>query len=212
MPPKSASKKNVRPKRAAKPKAKASAAGRKDQPPLLRAMLAVSLDGYIADARGGVGWLDPYFSPEIDFMGFMKTIGATVMGRTTYDWSIKQGHGSPGAGRTIVLTRRPLANPPAGVEVFSGDTRELAARLREELAGTGRDIWLMGGGNSLAAFHEHGLVDRWELGIIPVLLGDGIPLFPKHARGLDALRLAKSRTLSNGIVEAAYERQQGRKR
>jgi dihydrofolate reductase len=56
--------------------------------PLFRAYLAVSLDGYIADRKGGVGWLDPYFTPQIDFQAFWRTIGAMVMGRATYDWTV----------------------------------------------------------------------------------------------------------------------------
>ncbi len=171
--------------------------------PLFRAYLAVSLDGYIADKDGGVGWLDGTMTPEIDFAGFMKTIGATVFGRTTFDWAL--AHGGSG-GRTVVLTHRPLpANTPRSVEAFGGDVRDLARRLRDELKGTGKDIWLMGGGLSIDSFHQAGLVDRWELAIIPVLLGDGIPLFPRHSRGLDSLRLTHSRALKNGIVEVHYE-------
>lgn len=177
---------------------------------MLRASLAVSLDGYIADPTGGVDWLNNYFSPEIDFIGFMRTIGATIYGRTTFDWALAQGHAgavnpdAPG-GKAIVLTHRPIENCPAGVETFSGDVRELASRLRAELKGTGKDIWLMGGGRSIAPFHEAGIVDRWELSIIPILLGNGIPLFPPHSRGFGGLKLARTRALSNGIVEAWYE-------
>lgn len=182
--------------------------------PLMRASLAVSADGYIADVSGGVDWLNDYFSPEIDFMGFLRTIGATIYGRTTFDWAMAQGHAgatdptAPG-GRAIVLTRRPIENCPAGVEAFGGDVRELAATLRAELKGTGKDVWLMGGGRSIAPFHEAGLVDRWELSIIPILLGNGIPLFPPHSRGFGALRLTRTRVLENGIVEAWYEPKRG---
>jgi dihydrofolate reductase len=171
--------------------------------PLLRAALAVSLDGYIADRKGGVEWLNPYFSNEIDFMGFTKSIGITVCGRKTFDISLSQGHS--GGGRAVVLTHRLLKKPAPGTEAFSGDVCELTDRLRAELAGTGKDIWLMGGGESIAPFHAAGLVDRWELGIIPVLLGDGIPLFSKNSRPQQGLRLTHSRILTNGIVEAWYE-------
>lgn len=182
----------------ARPAASAKAHG-----PLFRAALAVSLDGYIADSKGSVDWLNAYFSREIDFMAFANTIGITVCGRKTFDISLSQGHG--GGGRAVVLTHRPLKKPSPGLEAFSGDVRELAGRLRAELAGTGKDIWLMGGGESIAPFHAAGLVDRWELGIIPVLLGDGIPLFPKNSLPPRGLRLTHSRTLKNGIVEAWYE-------
>lgn len=175
--------------------------------PLVRAALAVSLDGFIADADGGVAWLNPFFSPEIDFAGFMKSIGVAVMGGKTFDDALKLegGESMMGGGKCIVVTHRPLANPLAGVETFAGDVRELAARLRLELAGTGKDIWLMGGGQAIDAFRAAGLVDRYELSIMPVLLGSGIPLFPTHARGLESVRQTHCRTLTNGIVEVWYE-------
>ncbi len=185
----------------------ASARDRAKRPPLIRAYLAVSLDGYIADRDDGVAWLDPFFSPEVDFAGFVKTIGATIMGRATYDWSVAHGHAGQAGGRCLVLTHRPIDHPPPGVEAFEGDVRELADRLRRELADTSKDVWHMGGGLSIAPFHAAGLIDRWELAIMPVVLGDGIPLFPKHSRGAERLRLTRSRTLKNGIVEVCYEPQ-----
>lgn len=195
---------------ASKPRAKTVAppARKSADPPRVprfRAYLAVSLDGYIADSDGGVDWLNPYFSAEVDFPAFLRTIGITVMGRTTFDWSVAHGHGAGGFGRAVVLTHRPIEDAPAGLERYAGDIRALAERLRSELAGTGKDVWLMGGGKAILAFHELGLVDRWELGVIPVLLGRGVPLFPASTRGLNGLSLVESRALSNGIVALTYE-------
>ena len=173
--------------------------------PRFRAYLAVSFDGYIAGAEGGVGWLDPYFTPEIDFQAFFGTIGATVMGRATWDWMVAHQHPLEAEGRCVVQTHRPIENAPEGVEAFAGDVRELAAELRRELAGTGKDVCLFGGGESIASFDEHGLVDRWELAIIPAFLCDGIPLVPRRARSVQPLRLVQSRALQNGIVLVEYE-------
>ncbi len=58
---------------------------------LFRAFLSVSLDGYLADEDGSVGWLDAYMTSEVDFAGFDAAIGAVVMGRTTFEWSRKHG-------------------------------------------------------------------------------------------------------------------------
>lgn len=189
----------------ATPQSRSAARRSAAREPLFRAYLAMSLDGYIADPAGEVGWLDPYFSPELDFAAFFKTIGATVMGRATWDWMVEHKHPLETEGPCIVQTRRPLGKVPAGVEAYAGDVRKLARRLRAELRGTDKDVWLMGGGQSLDTFREHGLIDRWELAVIPVLMGDGIPLFPRHARGLESLRLTHSRVLSNGIIEVRYE-------
>ena len=168
----------------------------------LRVYLATSIDGYIADADGGVDWLTPYTSDEVDFAGFQATIGATVFGRRTYDQSLERG---VKFGRSVVLTHRRLENPPPEVEGFAGDVRELAELLRAELAESGKDVWLMGGGESIRPFHQAGLVDRWEIFLIPILLGDGVPLFPPGGPGPAKLRPTHSRTYSNGIVELRYE-------
>jgi dihydrofolate reductase len=179
--------------------------------PLVRASLAVSLDGYIADKQGGVDWLNPFFSDEMDFAGFMKGIGAAVMGRKTYDIAVSGTLGPipPTNYPTYVLTRRPMPNPPKGYEPFGGTPSELVERLRAHLAKSGKDIWHMGGGESIETFRAAGLVDRLELRVIPVLLGEGVPLFPRHARGDERWKLTKHSAFKNGVVELWYEKQAG---
>lgn len=174
--------------------------------PLVRVALAVSLDGYIADKRGGVKWLDAYFSPEMDFAGFMATIGVSVMGRKTFKVALKLGM-PPGEAdqRSIVLSSKRPRTAPAGFEHYKGDLRRLVDTLKQDLAGTGKDIWLMGGGEAIEAFRAAGLVDRWELSVIPIVLGDGIPLFPKRKYAEQALRLTHTRAFGNGVVELWYE-------
>ena len=172
---------------------------------LLRAYLAVSLDGYIADCDRGVSWLDPFFSDELDFKAFFSTIGVSVMGRRTFDHSLTLGVPETGM-RSVVLTHRPIEDPPAGFETFAGDVRELAQTLRRDLEPSGKDVWLMGGGASLQPFVEAGLVDRWELSWIPILLGTGVPLFPPGSPTTSPLRPIHTRTYKNGIVEVHYER------
>ena len=172
--------------------------------PLLRAYLALSLDGYIADAQGGVGWLAPYFSPELGFHEFQESIGATVLGRATFDQALELGRRFD-EERTVVLTHRALEGDTGNAEAFDGDVRELAATLKSELEPSGKDVWLMGGGQSLAAFHAADLVDRWELYIIPTLLGAGLPLFPPDGPATETLRPLRTQAFANGVVELCYE-------
>ena len=172
---------------------------------LFRVYLALSLDGYIADEDGGVSWLDAYNSPEIDFGAFMGSIGVTVMGRKTYDQARAQDPWPNADRRTVVLTHRPITDAPDGVEAFHGDVRDLASTLRRDLEESGKDVWLMGGGDSIRPFHDAGVVDRWELFFIPILLGDGIPLFPSHPGPAARLRATHSKRYDNGMVEVWYE-------
>ena len=185
--------------------ARFSAETQKEPMPRFRAYLALSVDGYIADEDGGVGWLDPYFSPELGFHEFIQTIGATVMGRATYEQSIEFGKFQHDNPRTIVMTHRPIDNLPNGVEPFDGDVRELAETLRADLEPEGKDIWLMGGGKSMQAWHEAGLVDSWELYVIPVTLGVGVRLFPPGSAALSELKLVSAKSFEKDIVELKYK-------
>ena len=169
--------------------------------PLLRAYLAVSLDGFIAGKDGGVKWLEPYSDPSLGFEEFNRTIDTIVVGRMTFDQTLGWG-AWPEKRRSVVLTRRPIADPPPGVEAFGGDVRELVTRLKSEATG---DIWHMGGGRSLQPFHEAGLIDRWELFVMPVLLGQGVPLFAHSDHALESLELTTCRAHKKGIVELHYE-------
>lgn len=174
---------------------------------LLRVQLALSLDGFVADASGGVAWLDPFMTPEMNFDAFLDGIGAIVMGRRTFDQV--RGFGPwPYEGKACtILSRRPLpGDTPAGVRAATLTTRADALALRDDLARltapTGKDVWLMGGPESIRPFRDAGLVDRWELAVVPVLLGAGVPLFAAGPQ--ERLALLGTRVYTNGIVELHY--------
>jgi dihydrofolate reductase len=170
--------------------------------PIFRAYLAVSLDGYIADHAGGVKWLDRYNDPSLGFEKFDRSIDTIIVGRTTFDQARAWGTWDNLKKRVIVLTRRPLKDLPARVETFRGDVRKLARQLARDGA---KQVWLMGGGESLKAFHKASLVDRWELFFIPTLLHKGIPLFPPNKPGVERLTLVRCKKHNDGIVELHYE-------
>ena len=172
--------------------------------PDLRVYIAVSLDGYIATPDGGVAWLDPYNPSESDYTNFIKEIGAIVMGRKTFDQVMGWGQWHYEGLPVIVQTRRPLpANRPAGVEAWDGPVEPLADRLRRESKG---DIWLIGGAESIASFDAVGLIDRWQIHMIPVLLHSGIPMFPVTKQAPLSLRLTRAHANACGIVELDYRR------
>ncbi|MFD2265354.1 dihydrofolate reductase family protein [Lacibacterium aquatile] len=168
--------------------------------PLIRLMVAISLDGFIADEAGGVDWLHPYEDVDWGFADFFSSIGTILSGRKTYDKARSFDAWPYGDKRMVVLTRRPLDDgAPDRVEAYTGDLAALIADLKRISAG---DIWVLGGAEVAREIMRLGLMDRIELGIIPVLLGRGIPLFGDT--GQQSLRLLSQRGLSNGILLASY--------
>jgi len=134
--------------------------------------VATSLDGFIAGPRGEYDWIP--MDPDIDFAAMAARFDAVVMGRRSYEVA-KQAEGGlmPGVA-SYVYSRTLPEGPLDGVTV----ARDGLAHLRELKGQPGRDIWLWGGGELFRACAEAGLVDGVELGVIPVLLGGGVPLFP----------------------------------
>ena len=170
--------------------------------PRIRLYMAVSLDGFIADSAGGVGWLQPYEAEDVGFGAFLGEIDAIVSGRRTYDQAGGLGSWPYAGKRMVVLSHRPLApGAPDGVETYTGNIVSLADALTRETDG---DIWLLGGASVAQDFLERNLVDRIELYLIPILLGDGVRLFgPRgHSRTLAS---SEAKHFPNGIIGLFYE-------
>lgn len=173
---------------------------------LIRGFIAASLDGYIADRDGGIGWLAPFDEVDYDYAGFIAEIGTVVMGRGTFEVVAGFESGWPYAGkRGIVVTSTPLADAPAGVEAWHAGVPALIAHLRAQRGDRENDdVWVIGGGGLQAAFIEAGALDRLDLFVIPVLLGDGVPLFPKTQAPPRSLALEGSLALGKGMVRLTY--------
>lgn len=164
----------------------------------LRYQVAASLDGFIADPHGGYEWI--VADPTIDFGALFKEFDTAVMGRKTYDIVKAQGGNGAMPGLDVVVFSRTLASTRSpGVRVVSDDPREVVADIK---AGRGRDVWLFGGGELFRYLLDAGLVDTVEVAVMPVLLGEGIPLLPAGAHA--ELVLSDLKRLRSGIVMLAY--------
>src|SRR5829696_642103 len=165
----------------------------------LRYQVAVSLDGFIAGPTGDYDWI--VMDPAIDFAAFFAEFDTAVMGRRTYEAGLVQGTDGSMKGLDVIVFSRTLA--PAeheGVRITNDDPRAVLPSLKEK---PGRDIWLFGGGELFRSLLAAGLVDTVELAVIPVLLGDGVPLLPPGAT--TKLVLADYHVLgASGIVALAY--------
>ena len=168
--------------------------------PLVRYYLAASLDGFIGGPDGDVSWLEPYPAESLGFDEFLDGIDTIVMGRASYEQVLGFGAWPYGDKRTIVLTSRRLVNTPSGVETWGGDAGTLVAEVRSR---AGRDIWLFGGAKTAKLFLDRGLVDRIELFVVPILIGQGIPLF-EAGPGQHKLHLQTATPRAQGVVQLVY--------
>ncbi len=172
----------------------------------IRGYMAMSADGYIADSEGGVSWLDPFNSVDAGYDAFFAEIGTIVFGRLTYeqtltftgDWTFDKAYAGK---RCIVVTSKPLADQ-AGVERWTAGVPALIETLKAD-PGEGGDAWVIGGAMLQSAFIDAGAMDRLDLFVIPVLLGDGVRAFPPTNAGVP-LTLLSTEALGMGMVRLSY--------
>lgn len=162
--------------------------------------IATSLDGYIARPDGAIDWLSIVEQPGEDYgyQAFMSTIDTLVMGRKTYDTVLRLG-AWPYAGKRCVVLTTHLSAACNGEEFVCGDPVSIAARLGEDGA---RRVYV-DGGDVIRQFLAAGLLDDLTISVVPILLGDGIPLFREGAKE-QRLKLVEERTFPSGLIQLRY--------
>ncbi len=164
---------------------------------------AVSLDGKLARPDGSVDWLMDYPPDEaLGFTRFLDSVDALLMGRGTYDAVRRMGDWPHPEKPTIVLTGRSLEDAPPRVEARSGDLAPIVAEM--ERAGYGK-VWIEGGGVVIRDMLAIGKLDVLELAVIPVVLGEGIALFPEGTAET-RFELESSKPWIKGAMHVVYRR------
>lgn len=166
----------------------------------LRYSVAASLDGFIATEDGGYDWIPE--DESIDFETYLGKLDTLVMGRGT--WEVMQNPASePLIDMFDVFVVSTTLAPDADdrMTVIGSDVEAAVRALKKE---PGKDIWLFGGGVLFRSMLEAGLVDRVEIGLLPVLLGQGIPLLP-GLDGIARLSLHSTERFESGIVLMKYD-------
>lgn len=165
---------------------------------------ASSLDGFVADAHGGVEWLDAFRTPDRfgEFNAFMSSVDGAVIGRKTYEQALvmtKGGKWPMPKIPCVVLSKTRSIGPH--VEFWSEPLAGLAEYFREKGA---HNIWMMGGGATAASFLNAGMLTSIRQSVMPIVLGTGIPAYGALENAV-RFELAECKHYPNGVVSLSYK-------
>lgn len=165
--------------------------------------VGTSVDGFIARPDGALDFLPAGGGEPHGYDAFIASVDAIVIGRNTFETVLGFDSWPYGNKRVVVLSRRPLDLSVVGngrVEQMAGRPEEIAERL----AATGATHAYVDGGITIQRFLRAGLVQRLVITRVPVLIGQGIPLFGSLAADL-RLRHVATRHFPSGLVQTEYE-------
>lgn len=173
---------------------------------------AASLDGFIATRDDSLEWLFPLGDIEAtSYPAFIGEVGALAMGSATYEWMLRHVVG-PAAARPgpwpyqqpawVFSSRQLPAVPGADIRFVRGDVRPVHEEMKA--AAGGGNVWLVGGGELVGQFYDHGLLDELFVQVGSVTLGTGKPLLPRAITN-PPLRLVSVRAVGTGFAELHYE-------
>ena len=162
--------------------------------------LAVSLDGFIEDAKGQFDWC--FVDQDHGMSDFFKRIDSSFMGRKTYELAqAMAGEVPPGFPKLKeYVFSNTLDKVKEDAILIKGDIKKQVEEIKNE---KGKDIWLFGGADLISSLMNFALVDEIMLAVHPVILGGGKPLF-KEIKERTWLTLTGNKTYSNGLVFLTY--------
>lgn len=170
----------------------------------LSVFCGVSVDGFLARPDDQLDFLRSGEEEPHGFAEFLASIDVVVLGRRTFDVVMKLGHLSLyGRNKIVVLSSRPLelsSTDEAAPERMSGEPAEIV----RELESRGFKHAYVDGGITIQRFLATGCIDRITITRVPVLIGEGIPLFGPVPHDIQ-LRHVATHALGGGLVQSEYE-------
>ena len=164
--------------------------------------IGTSLDGFIARPNGGLDFLPPDGGEPHGYSEFIASVDAIVIGRKTFETVLAMSPWPYGKKRVVVLSSKPLdlsAAVGAAVEQMSGSPAEIVSKL----AASGAHHLYVDGGITIQRFLRAGLIQRFIITRVPVLIGDGIPLFGTLTGDI-RLRHIATKQYPSGLVSSEY--------
>jgi dihydrofolate reductase len=164
--------------------------------------VGTSLDGFIARPNGAFDFLPEGGGEPHGYDEFIASVDAIVMGRKTFETVLALGPWPYGNKRVVVLSSRPVALSAVSggvVEQMAGTPAEIVSKL----AATGAHHLYIDGGITIQEFLRAGLIQRIVITRVPVLIGEGIPLFGSLPGDI-RLRHVATRQYPSGLVSSEY--------
>lgn len=169
----------------------------------IKLYIATSIDGFIARPDGNLDWLMKYpinFETNYGYDSFYESIDTVVMGGRTYHSILAMDVKWPYQDKNnFIVTRHPV-EAQDNIKYITSNIVEEISHLREE---TGKDIWLVGGGELVSILLNAKLIDEMIITTIPVVLGNGVPLFPNIIKESD-WNAIDNNLYGKGVTQITY--------
>ena len=170
--------------------------------------IAISLDGYIARKDGNIDWLNEANSlvPEGEdcgFFAFLNSVDTLIMGRKTFEQVLSFGQWVYGNTPVIVLSRN-IVNIPKELSKTVSYSSESPTELSKRLENQGAKKLYIDGGATIQSFLKEGLINDITITRIPIVIGNGIPLFGELNNDIKMKHIA-TKAYDFGFVQSTYE-------
>lgn len=159
--------------------------------------IAASLDGKIARKNGAVDWLPDPSGEDYGYQELYDSIDTTLMGYKTYQTCLGFGEWHFKDKTNWVFSRNQSSPCISEARLVSEDPVKFVRELKKE---SGKAIWLVGGGQLITLLHDAGLIDEYIIAFVPLILGEGIALFPEVSQQQNLI-LQKQQVFKNGTIQ-----------
>ncbi|PTM01862.1 MAG: dihydrofolate reductase [Bacteroidetes bacterium] len=165
--------------------------------------ISCSLDGYLAGPENDLSFLEKVHiaGEDYGYTTFVDGVDSVIVGRKTYQWVIDQGFEYPHADKETYIITRNTRESEGKRHFYTGDLKQLVAELKNRGS---KDIYCDGGAEIVNLMLKQKLIDEIILSVVPVILGDGTPLF-KNGLPKSELTLLNSQSYASGLVQLHYQ-------
>ncbi|HEY9811266.1 MAG TPA: dihydrofolate reductase family protein [Halomicronema sp.] len=160
--------------------------------------IASSLDGYIARPSGEIDWL--FTDQDYGYSDFYANIDTILMGRKTYEQVLTFGEYPYPGVKTYVFSKKSTLSTSQDIEIITENINTFIPKLKQQ---KGKNIWLVGGAQIVFELINQKLIDEIILSIHPIILGEGITLFPAKITPQN-FQLSQCQTYNTGLVQLSY--------